>query len=162
MQKEAYFFRLNITECINEAFEQSKNVFIPFENIMTLCTGQDYNIVFRFYKQLNERVIEVIVEKIKNDMEEGYCDGIILECVQFFKYVREAMKKNLEILSLFENQKEIMERQIHPINLEYLTSLLNNQIGDYEVLKKEILQERQYLTSLFKEKLQEFNEFHKI
>ena len=151
--KEVYFFRLNITECINDAFEQSKKIFIPFESIMVLCTGDNYNIVFRFFEQISERIREVIIEKMKNSMDEGYCDGIILECVQFFKYVRDGMKKNFDMLSLFENQKTIMERQIHPINLEYLTTLLRNEIGDYELISKELLQERQYLTALFKEKL---------
>ena len=50
LKKEAYFFRLNVTECINEAFDQSKKIFIPFSDILVLCTGENYSMVFRFFK----------------------------------------------------------------------------------------------------------------
>lgn len=113
--------------------------------------------MLRFFQQMNEKIQEVIIEKIKNSMDQGYCDGIVMECISFFRQVKQAMQRNLDTMSIFKSQKEVMERSIHPINLEYLTGLLEKHIKDYEVLRDEIMNEREYLTSLFKKKTEEFN-----
>lgn len=42
--------RLNVTECINTNFEKSKRNFISFSEILFMCTGDDYNMILRFYK----------------------------------------------------------------------------------------------------------------
>lgn len=50
LKKEAYFFRLNISECIKNAFNEVNMSSISFPDILVLCTGESYNMIIRFYR----------------------------------------------------------------------------------------------------------------
>lgn len=44
-----------------------------------------------------------MIERVKNRMKEGFCNGIVFECIEFFKFVKKTMEKNYDLEEVVES-----------------------------------------------------------
>ena len=58
----------NIKLCIDTQFDVDPSKILKFDEIMEMCVGQNYSILFRFYTDINFVVKEITKEKIKNNL----------------------------------------------------------------------------------------------
>ena len=150
----------NVQNCISEEFEKTIDEILPYNDILRMCVGDNYSIVLNFYKEINYEIKEITKEKIKNKMDDNFCTNILFECVAFFKKVGLFIDLDYDLMSSMEDNKEELERKIEPENLRYLINLTENEIGDYSLLRDDLLQERKFLTEFFKEKFEEYERKH--
>ena len=54
------------------------------------------------------------------------------------------------------NTYDELERKIQPENLTYLVELTTAELGDYDTIRSDLLNERKFLTKYFKEKLEDY------
>lgn len=107
-----------------------------------------------FYSDINFLVKEVTKEKIKNSLKENYCDGILFQCISFFKILDMFIDKDYDLMRSLEINKKEMQRKIEPHHLIYLTELTKKEMEDYDLIREDLMEERRFLIELFKEKLE--------
>lgn len=93
-----------------------------------MCVGTDYAILLRFYSDINFLLKEITKEKIKNNLQDNYCDDILTQCISFFKTIDLFIDKDFDLMKSIELNKVELERKINPEHLEYLTDLTKDEI----------------------------------
>lgn len=150
----------NVQNCITEEFEKDIKEILPYNDILRLCVGDNYSIILNFYKEINYEIKEITKEKIKNKMDDNFCNNILFECIAFFKKIGLFIDLDYDLLSSMQDNKEELERKIEPENLRYLMNLTESEISDYSLLREDLLNERKFLTVFFKEKFEEYERKH--
>ena len=64
--------------------------------------------------------------------------------------------KDFDLLKSFEFNKKELERKIEPQNLTYLLELTQKELGDYDTIREDLINERKFLTDYFKEKMEDY------
>ena len=101
---------------------------LPFEGIMLLCCGDNYNIVIEFYDLMNKLTQELVVEEIKNNLHDGYCDDIVFECLSFVRYLKDFMFLDYDVLKSFKRNRDSIGRKIGAENFDYFLEVTGGQI----------------------------------
>lgn len=146
----------NVKLCIDEHFSRDPNEVIPYNEILEDCTGENYSVILRFYNSVNFEVKEITKEKIKNKLKDGFCNDVLFECITFFKTLELFIDKDFDLLKSFEFNTKELERKIQAENLTYLLELTHGELGDYDTIRQDLLDEREFLTRYFKEKLEDY------
>ena len=146
----------NVKLCIDEHFARDPNDVLPYNEILEDCTGENYSVILRFYNSVNFEVKEITKEKIKNKLKDGFCNDVLFECITFFKTMELFIDKDFDLLKSFEFNTKELERKIQAENLTYLLDLTQEELGDYDTIRQDLLDEREFLTRYFKEKLEDY------
>ncbi len=146
----------NVKLCIDAEFAKEPADILLFEDILRLCVGDNYSIVLRFYADINFEVKEITKEKVKNKLKDGFCDNKLFQCISYFKAMELFIDKDFDLLKSIELNKKELERKIDPEHLDYLVKLTQDEISDYETVRKDLLDERRYLTEYFRERYEEY------
>ena len=62
IREEIVDLHKNIQLCINEQFAKPENEILEAKEIQTLCTGEGFSIVLRFYQEINQKIKEITKE----------------------------------------------------------------------------------------------------
>ena len=141
----------NVKLCIDLEFAKDPSDIMPFDDIIEMCAGVNFSVVLRFYSEITFTVKEVIKEKIKAALKNGYCDNIVFMCIAYFKAIEVFIKMDYDLLKSIELSMADLERRINKDKLEYMVSVTHDQVGDYEALRQHLLDERHFLSSYFQE-----------
>ena len=146
----------NVKFCIDEHFARDPQDVLTYKEILIDCTGDNYSVILRFYNSVNFEVKEITKEKIKNKLKDGFCNDVLFECITYFKTMELFIDKDFDLMKSFEFNKKELERKIQPENLTYLLELTSSELGDYDNIREDLLNERKFLTEYFKEKLDDY------
>jgi hypothetical protein len=146
----------NVKICLDQHFEKDPKDMLPFHEIQTDCTGDNYSVILRFYNSINFEVKEITKERIKNKLTDGFCNDVLFECITYFKTMELFIDKDFDLLKSFEFNKKELERKIEPQNLTYLLELTQKELGDYDTIREDLINERKFLTDYFKEKMEDY------
>lgn len=146
----------NVKLCIDQHFEKDPKDMLPYAKILLDCAGENYAVILRFYNSVNFEVKEITKEKIKNKLKDGFCNDVLFECITFFKTFELFVDKDFDLMKSFEFNKKELERKIQPSNLTYLLELTADELGDYDTIREDLLNERKFLTDYFKERLEDY------
>lgn len=141
----------NVKLCIDMEFAKDPADIMPFDNIIEMCAGTNFSIVKRFYMEITFTIKEVMKEKIKAALANGYCNNIVFMCIAYFQAIELFIKMDYDVLKALELSTEDLERKIDQDKLEHLIQVTHDQIGDYEALRQHLLDERHFLSSYFSE-----------
>lgn len=146
----------NVKLCIDEHFSRDPVDVLAYNEILEDCTGENFSIILRFYNSVNFEVKEITKEKIKNKLKDGFCNDVLFECITFFKTMELFIDKDFDLLKSFEFNTKELERKIQSENLSYLLDLTQGELEDYDTIRQDLLDEREFLTRYFKEKLEDY------
>ena len=150
----------NIKTCVDTEFDHSPEEIMAFTDILTKCAGENYSIVIQTYSRILFQVKEITKERIKNSMREGFCDDILFMCIDFFKAIELFIELDYDITKSLEfNQKEL-ERKISPVKLDYLIQISEDKLEDYDNIRENLVKEREFIVSYFKDMINEYKEKH--
>lgn len=150
----------NIKHCFDEEFEASPAEIMAFTDILTKCVGENYSIVIQTYQRILFQVKEITKERIKNSMREGFCDDCLFMCIEFFKAIELFIELDYDITKSLEfNQKEL-ERKISPVKLDYLIQISDDKLEDYDQIRENLVKEREFIVSYFKELIETYKAKH--
>ena len=151
----------NIKRCVDEEFQHSPEEIMAFTDILTKCAGENYSIVIQTYARILFQVKEITKERIKNSMREGFCDDILFMCIDFFKAIELFIELDYDITKSLEFNKKELERKISPVKLDYLIQISMDKLEDYDNIRENLVKEREFIVSYFKDKIEEYKEAHK-
>ena len=146
----------NIKLCIDEQFEKEPDEMIPFEDVMEMCTGHSMIILTKFYDDILKEIKEMTKEKIKSDMEPGYCDNILFECIEFFRILDLYIELDYDLVVAFEINRNNILRVISRERFEDLTGIMSGKVDDYNTIRVNLIEEKRYFESYLKEKKEEY------
>merc|ERR1711976_117767 len=92
----------NVKLCIDDHFSKDPDQIVSYNEIIEDCTGENYSIIINFYNSVNLQVKEITKEKIKNKLEDNFCDEIIDQCITFFKTMELFIDKDYDLIKSFE------------------------------------------------------------
>ena len=142
----------NVKICIDEEFQKEPSDILPFDEILRICAGDNYAIVIRFYNDVNFSIKEIVKERIKGDLKNGFCDNILNACIDYFRALEIFISKDYDIMKAIELNRPELERKIDPDRLDYLVQITEQEIGDYNAIRQDLLNERKFLTAYFTER----------
>ena len=149
IREEIIDLHKNIKVCIDEEFSKEKKDILPFKDIMRLCAGDNYSIVLRFYKNLNFQIKELVKGKIKKKLSRGYCNKNAMECMEYFRMLETFINKDFELLRSIELTRSELKQKIDEDKLNYLIRITEQEINDYNLIRKDLLNERRFLSEYF-------------
>ena len=150
----------NIKACFDEEFDVSPADILAFTDILTKCVGENYSILLQTYNRILFQVKEITKERIKNSMREGFCDPILFMCINFFQAIELFIELDYDITKSLEFNKKELERKISPVKLEYLIQISEDKLNDYDEIRENLVKEREFVVSYFKEKVADYKEKH--
>ena len=150
----------NIKHCFDAEFEASPAEIMAFTDILTKCVGENYSIVIQTYERILFQVKEITKERIKNSMREGFCDDILFMCIDFFRAIELFIELDYDITKSMEFNKKELERKISPVKLDYLLQISMDKLEDYDVIRENLVKEREFIVAYFKEKITTYKEQH--
>ena len=150
----------NIKHCFDGEFEASPADIMAFTDILTKCVGENYSIVIQTYQRILFQVKEITKERIKNSMREGFCDDILFMCIDFFKAIELFIELDYDITKSLEFNRKELERKISPVKLDYLVQISEDKLEDYDVIRENLVKEREFIVSYFKEEVETYKNKH--
>ena len=158
IREEVSELHRGIKLCINTEFAKDPEDILPFDTIREMCAGYNYSIITRLFKAINYEVKEIIKEKIKTSIPQGFCDNILIMCLEYFEVLELVMDKNFDIMATLRENQEELEQRINQAKLEYLLKLTAKQIADYNVIRNDVQKEREFFDKYFEFKVKEYHE----
>lgn len=158
IREEIIDLHKNVKICIDEEFAKEPADILPFDEILRICAGDNYSIVIRFYHNINFQIKEIIKEKVKGELKNGYCDNILFMCIEYFKVLEMFIEKDFDLMKAIELNRPELERKIDEDRLNYLVRLTEREVGDYNVVRQDLLDERRYLSQYFTEQFNLYKE----
>lgn len=144
----------NVKLCLDLEFAKAPSEILPFDDIVEMCAGANFSIVLRFYRDIGFVVKEVIKEKIKIALKNGFCDNIPFMCISFFKALELFIKMDYDLLQSLDLSVGELSRKIDEDKLNYMINVAKEQVSDYEALRQSLSNERNFLSAYFKEQKQ--------
>ena len=150
----------NIKHCFDAEFEASPADIMAFTDILKKCVGENYSIVIQTYERILFQVKEITKERIKNSMRDGFCDDILFMCIDFFKAIELFIELDYDITKSLEFNHKELERKISPVKLDYLIQISDDKLEDYDQIRENLVKEREFIVSYFKELIATYKEKH--
>ena len=69
--------------------------------------GNAFSLVLRFYKNQLNHAIEIVIEKIKIDLDEGFCADHLYACLKYFEYIEFYMEKEFNVMDSINTDKNL-------------------------------------------------------
>ena len=151
---------LNVKLCLDEEFSQSPADMMAYSDILNKCVGENYSIVLNSYQDILYGVKEITKERIKNSMQEGFCDDILFMCIEFFKAVELFIKLDYDITKSLDFNRKELERKINPSKLQYLIQISASKLDDYDQIRDNLVKEREFIGDYFLEKKEDYIKQH--
>lgn len=142
----------NVKLCMDLEFSKEPNEIMDFDAIIEACAGDNFSVILRYYEEMSFAVKEVIKEKIKAGLGNGFCDNILFMCIQFFKMVNLFIDLDYDLMKSLELSNSDLKRRITKDKLETMIDVTKTQVSDYEALKQHMADERSFMASYFNEK----------
>lgn len=146
----------NVKLCIEYEFAKQNEELIEFKEILRGCVGDDYSIILKFYDDMNAYIREVTKDNIKSKLRDGYCNEHLIECLDFFRVVELFIDKDFDLLKCIEFNKVELGRKLGAPILSHLTDVTEDEIGDYNIIRQDLLDERKFLNEFFRERYDEY------
>lgn len=136
---------------------------LPLSQILLMCIGRRNQIIRRYFNRIERQLIEIILEKFKNNLSEGYCDDIVFECTYFLNLVENVLKMDHDLDFTIEKNKKKIMRFMAEENIQYLKEVIVPLIEDFNIVKMDMMNNINYITKHIKNKLENFkSKFPKI
>lgn len=146
----------NVKICIEYEFSKQNEDLLPFPEILRGCVGDDYSIILTFYNDMNSYIREVTKDNIKEKLRDGFCNEHLIECLDFFKIVELLIDKDFDLLKSIEFNRVELNRKLGTPVLNHLTDITENELQDYNILRQDLLDERKFLNTFFRERYDEY------
>ena len=160
LNEEIENLHLNVKDCIDEEFELPPDEIMAYSDILFKCVGENYSIVLNSYQDILYEVKEITKERIKNSMQEGFCDDILFMCIEFFKAVELFIKLDYDITKSLEFNRKELERKIMASKLQYLIQISASKLDDYDQIRDNLVKEREFIADYFEEKKETYMKNH--
>lgn len=158
IREEIIDLHKNVKICIDEEFAKEPADILPFDEILRTCAGDNFAIIIRFYADVNFAIKEIIKERIKGELKNGFCDNILFMCIEYFKILESFMEKDYDIIKAIELNRPELEKKIDEDKLNYMVRLTEREVGDYNTVRQDLLDERRFLTEYFSEQFNAYKE----
>ena len=142
---------LKVKECMSEEFAKSPAEIMSFSDILIMCVGENYSIVLQTYNSILFDIKEITKERIKNSMQEGFCDDILFMCIEYFRAVELFIKLDYDITKSIEFNRKEMERKINPQKLDYLIQISSSKLDDYDHIRGNLIKEKEFIAGYYQE-----------
>ena len=129
---------------------------LEFKEILRGCVGDDYSIVLKFYDDMNSYIREVTKDNVKSKLRDGYCNEHLIECLDYFKVVELLIDKDFDLLKSIEFNRIELSRKLGAPVLNHLTDITEDELGDYNIIRQDLLDERKFLNEFFRERYDEY------
>ena len=146
--------------CLDNQFSLPPQDMMAYTDILYKCVGENYSIVLNSYKNILYEVKEITKERIKNSMQEGFCDDILFMCIEFFKAVELFIKLDFDITKSLEFNRKELERKITPSKLQYLIQISSSKLDDYDQIRDNLVKEREFIGDYFEESKDNYQKQH--
>ena len=160
LNEEIENLHINVKDCIDEEFVQSPENMMAYSDILNKCVGENYSIVLNSYQDILYEIKEITKERIKVSMQDGFCDDILFMCIDFFKAVELFIKLDYDITKSLEFNRTELERKIQPSKLEYLIQISASKLDDYDLIRDNLVKEREFIGNYFLEKKEDYIKQH--
>ena len=151
---------LNIKNCIDSEFELPPSEIMAYSDILDKCVGEDYKIVLETYENILKEIKEITKERIKNSLEEGFCEDILFMCIEYFKTIELFIDLDFDITKSLQANRKELERKINPSKLDYLIQVSENKLDDYDDIRDKLIKQREFIVEYFEEKKDNYKRDH--
>ena len=150
-----------INELMKECLENSfKDILAEKNDVLTECTGDNYQILFRNYKEAILRVKEIFFELIRlksNDLDEEYDDEVSF----FLDILDQFINMDYNIRESLEISKESVHYYVSPLFFDSLIEFSGPEIDALETLTGNLKESRQSIREYVDEQMVERDEYMK-
>ena len=154
---------LSIKDCIDEKFELNPQDIPDLRDILFECAGENFSIVIQTYNDVMFEMKEITKERIKNAMQEGFCDDILFMCIEFFKVIELFIKLDYDIEKSLEYNRKQLGRKINEQTLDYLITVSGEKLEDYNRVRNDLIKEREFVAEYFeKKKIEYINKYPEL
>ena len=160
LNEEIENLHLNVKDCIDDEFMQSPENMMAYSDILNKCVGENYSIVLNSYQDILYEVKEITKERIKVSMQDGFCDDILFMCIDFFKAIELFIKLDYDITKSLQFNQTELERKINPNKLQYLIQISASKLDDYDLIRDNLVKEREFIGNYFLEKKEDYIKEH--
>lgn len=78
LKEEVIDFHRNTINCITRETNQIPERVLSFNDLLVKCNGPNYLLLLRFYESIFQSAKEIVLEKIKLELPDGFCENILL------------------------------------------------------------------------------------
>ncbi len=149
-----------VTNCVITEFNKAPKDLLPYADLVTACVGVNFEVILKFYQDVNLEVKEITKENVKVNLKARFCDDFLFDCLTFYKIVELFIDKDFEILKTLEFNKSELEDQIKPENLSKLFLLVEKSLSNFDRLRRDLIAERVYVKKLIREEAERYKKMY--